>query len=164
MVSFFTWPAPTPNTQHPTPTDGSAFDTKVKMQFREGSSYVVFGIINTSLAYCIFVSLCFFFVEWQYLTTLVASYFLSSFISFASQKYFVFKGKGQLVGEFLRFHLSGIAGLGFNCVALAFFVEILDLRVIIAQAVATIFTVPGVFLLHKYFSFGKRFLRTERRQ
>ena len=116
--------------------------------------YVIVGAWNTLFGYGVFVLLQYYLSnQLNYILILVISYILSITNAFIGYKVFVFKTKGNILKEYLKFYLIYGGVFVFNILTLPFFVEVLLLDIYVAQAVVTFITIFGSYLLHKRFSF-----------
>jgi len=105
---------------------------------------------------------CFLFFYWllhtyvHYMLIYVATSILTIAVAYVFYKYFVFRTRGDMIRECLRFY--GVYGIGvlFGLAALPFCVEVLHLSIWIAQLVIVAVTIICSFFGHKYFSFAKR--------
>jgi putative flippase GtrA len=126
------------------------FLTKHEQKIR----YLIIGGWNTVFGYGVFVALYFWFTESiHYLAILSISYILSITNAYIGYKLFVFRTKGNFLREYFRFYIVYGASFLFNLAALPLFVEVLNLNMYVAQAIVTIITILGSYVLHKNFSF-----------
>jgi len=116
--------------------------------------YLIIGGWNTIFGYGVFAVL-YFWLEGSihYLFILSISYILSITNAYIGYKLFVFRTRGNIFREYLRFYV--IYGVSFliNLAVLPLLVELLSLNMYAAQAVVTIITIVGSYVLHKNFSF-----------
>lgn len=128
--------------------------------------FIIVGIYNTLMGYVIFIGLNFVFsrLAFHYLIILIMSYVLSVTHAYISQRFFVFKSKGRITGEYSRFFLVNLIALGLNALILRWLMESkilnFDLKVEVAQAIALGLVTMISFWGHKFFSFsiGKKVL------
>ncbi|MDP3588628.1 MAG: GtrA family protein [Sulfuricurvum sp.] len=126
------------------------FFTKHEQKIR----YLIIGGWNTVFGYGAFAALYFWFADSiHYLVILSISYILSITNAYIGYKLFVFRTKGNIFREYLRFYVVYGVSFLFNMAALPLFVEILNLNMYVSQAVVTIITILGSYMLHKNFSF-----------
>ncbi len=84
---------------------------------------------------------------------MVLAPFLSVVNAFVGHRWLVFRSRGPLIAEFLRFNLIYLGLLAFGALALPFLVEIVHLHVLAAQALLTVLTVGTSYFLPRHFSF-----------
>ncbi|HEX5329496.1 GtrA family protein [Sulfuricurvum sp.] len=117
--------------------------------------YLIVGGWNTLFGYGVFAALYFWFGNsMNYLWILSISFVISVANSYLGYKIFVFKTKGNIISESLRVYFVYGVSFVFNLITLPIFKEWLHLNVYLAQALITIITIAGSFILHKKFSFG----------
>jgi len=116
--------------------------------------YLIIGGWNTVFGYGVFAAL-YFWLEGliHYLIVLSISYVLSITNAYIGYKLFVFRTRGNILREYLRFYVVYGAAFLVNLATLPLFVEILKLNMYVAQGIVTIITILGSYVLHKNFSF-----------
>ncbi len=115
--------------------------------------FLVIGAINAGISYVIFAIAVYLIGEQYYQICAALQWILSSFISFANQKFFVFCTKGNWIKEYLRCCMTWLVSYILNALILEVFVKYIDINVYLAQFLA-IFTVSVVtYVLFKYFAF-----------
>jgi putative flippase GtrA len=131
---------------------------KFLTQHEQKIRYLIIGGWNTLFGYSVFAGLYFWLSgSVHYLVILSLSYIISITNTYIGYKLFVFKTKGNILREYFRFYL--VYGVSFvvNLASLPFLLEILHFNMYVAQALITIITVIGSYVLHKNFSFkGKK--------
>jgi len=131
---------------------------KFLTQHEQKIRYLIIGGWNTLFGYGVFAGLYFWLSgSIHYLVILSLSYIISITNTYIGYKLFVFRTKGNILREYFRFYL--VYGVSFlvNLTSLPFLLEILHLNMYVAQALITIITVIGSYVLHKNFSFkGKK--------
>src|SRR3990167_5233547 len=126
------------------------FLTKHEQKIR----YLIIGGWNTGFGYGVFATLYFIFSgSLHYLLILSISFVISVANAYIGYKLFVFRTKGNILRESLRVYFVYGVSFVFNLIMLPFLVEILGLNMYAAQAVVTIITILGSYVLHKNFSF-----------
>lgn len=130
------------------------FITKHEQKLR----YLIIGGWNTVFGYGVFAGLYFWLEGFiHYLVILSISYVLSITNAYIGYKLFVFKTRGNILREYFRFYLVYGVSFIFNLATLPLFVETLRFNMYVAQAIVTLITILGSYLLHKNFSFkGKQ--------
>ena len=115
--------------------------------------FLLVGGFNTVVSYVMFAGLIFLIGESKYQQSLVLSWILSSFISFSTQKIFVFQTKGNWIKEYSKCLLTWSIGYAINAGTLEVVVKLLNLNVYIGQAVSIILTTVITYILFKHFAF-----------
>lgn len=130
------------------------FITKHEQKIR----YLIIGGWNTVFGYGVFAGLYFWLSNSvHYLFILSLSYIISITNAYVGYKIFVFRTKGNIFKEYFRFYIVYGVSFLFNLATLPFLIEILHFNMYAAQAVVTIVTILGSYVLHKNFSFkGKQ--------
>lgn len=127
-------------------------------RYEQKIRYLIIGGWNTLFGYGVFSGLYFWLSgNIHYLVILSLSYIISITNTYIGYKLFVFRTKGNILREYFRFYL--VYGVSFlvNLASLPFLLEILHLNMYVAQALITLLTVIGSYVLHKNFSFkGKK--------
>ena len=117
--------------------------------------FALIGIYNTLFGYGAFAGLHEGFPHINYMFVLIVSREISVVSSFIAYRLFVFKVKGAVVSDFMRFWLVYSGAMVANLIALPFFVEIIGLNVLLAQAITMILTVISSWIGHNHFSFKR---------
>lgn len=119
-------------------------------------AYLLVGGWNTLFGYAIFVLLYSLLHQMlHYTLILVISYIFCITNAFMSYKFIVFKTKGNLLREYLRFYIVYGASFIVNIALMLIIVEFLKIRPIPAQSVILFFMTIVSYLGHKHYSFGK---------
>jgi putative flippase GtrA len=127
---------------------------KLILQLPEKIRFLLAGGFNTFTGYSVFLALHYMFSEsWHYQHILVLTYILTSFCSFFTLKFFVFKAKGKWFYEYLRTLLSVSFIFFINAFSLYLLVEIFHIGVIVSQTVSIGITIVISYFAHKFFSF-----------
>ncbi|MEW5833241.1 MAG: GtrA family protein [Campylobacterota bacterium] len=116
--------------------------------------YLMIGGWNTVFGYGVFAAL-YFWLEGviHYLIILSISYVVSITNAYVGYKLFVFRTRGNILREYFRFYIVYGASFIFNVLSLPVFVEMLEFNMYVAQAIVTVITIVGSYVLHKNFSF-----------
>jgi putative flippase GtrA len=117
--------------------------------------FVIIGIYNTLFGYAVFAALHLALPHVNYMLVLIVSRELSVVSAFIAYRLFVFKVKGALVPDFVRFWMVYSGALIINLIALPFLVLIVGLNVLVAQAITVIFMVISTWIGHNHFSFRR---------
>lgn len=89
----------------------------------------------------------------NYLFVLVITYILNGIISFTTQKYLVFRTRGNHFKEFWKYFLLQASTLGINLVVLPVAVQQFKMNPVIAQTVFIGLVIITSFFFHKYVTF-----------
>lgn len=117
--------------------------------------FLLVGGFNTVTAYCIF-ALLYELIKLDYNIALVIQYIITVNLSVLTMRYYVFRSKGDFVKEFFKAWSVYIFIFFFNAAVLNFFVVILGLYPLLAQALYLVLSTVVTFILHKYLSFRKK--------
>lgn len=130
---------------------------EVWFRIPEKLRFLLVGGFNTVVSYVMFAGLILLLGEAKYQQSLVLSWVLSSFISFTTQKIFVFQTKGNWCKEYVKCVLTWSIGYAINAVVLEVVVSALDMNVYIGQALSILLTTVITYILFKHFAFkGER--------
>lgn len=129
------------------------FVLRVWFNFPEKIRFLLVGGFNTVVSYLMFAGFIFILGELRCQLSLVLAWILSSFISFSTQKIFVFQTKGNWCREYVKCLLTWSIGYLINAGTLELFVKVLHLNVYIGQAVSILLTTVITYLLFKHFAF-----------
>ncbi len=119
--------------------------------------FVLVGVVNTVVAYALFV-----FFEFAlgglYLASLALSYLFATLLAFALHRRFTFgvAGRAGIVADFARFESVYLVMLVINALLLPLLVEGAGVGPLVAQAVCVVVTTIASYLGHRYFSFRRR--------
>ncbi len=128
---------------------------RVIKKYRLIIKFVLVGACNTLVSFLLFVLFIKILGEERYQVSLLASWSLSSVISFTMQKVFVFQTKGNWLKEYVKCLMTWAIGYCINAVSLELIVHYAGLHVIIGQIIAIFLTTVSTFLLFKYFAFKR---------
>jgi putative flippase GtrA len=117
--------------------------------------FALIGVYNTLFGYGAFAGLHEAFPHVNYMFVLIVSREVSVVGSFIAYRLFVFKVRGAVVSDFMRFWLVYSGAAVANLIALPFFVQIVGLNVLVAQAVTMVLTVISSWIGHNHFSFKR---------
>lgn len=109
--------------------------------------------INMALRFFIFALLCFLFSARNYQMLLAFTWFISSFIAFASYKFLVFSAEGNHLRQYLKSLLIWIFSYVINVFILQYLIETLAWSPYYAQALAISALLVTNYLLFKHFAF-----------
>ncbi len=120
--------------------------------------FLLVGGFNATVSYLMYIGFVLLLGENRYWLSMTLSWVLSSFISFTTQKIFVFCTRGKLadwVREYVKCVGVWIVAYGINTVMLEVFVRALELNVYLAQLLAVFCTTISSYILFKYFAFKR---------
>ncbi|MBP3820106.1 GtrA family protein [bacterium] len=117
--------------------------------------FLIAGCFNAGVSYLIYAAYCFIFGETLYQVALAISWFLSSFISFSVQKYWVFQTQGNWFKEYIKCFITWVFSYFINAGLLELCVKIIGLNIYIAQILSTGLTAIFTYIVFKYFAFKK---------
>jgi putative flippase GtrA len=120
-------------------------------------AFVIVGAVNTGVGlvwFVLFHALIGGVVG--YMGTLVFAHVFAVLSAFFLHRRFVFKVRGHLGLDLLRFEIVNLGALAANAALLPLFVEVVGLEVLPAQFLATAITVVGSYLGHNLFSFRRK--------
>ena len=119
--------------------------------------YLIAGGWNTLFGYGVFVGLLYLLQRWvHYMVLAVVCNVLAITMAFATHKLFVFRTRGNVLREYLKFYgVQGVATV-VGLVALPFCVEVLKISPYVAPLLILIVTLAVSYVGHKHFSFRKR--------
>ena len=125
------------------------------MQVPKWSNYVIVGGWNTVFSYLAFVVIYYLTVpiKLHYMTVLILSQIVGLTNAYVCYKLFVFKTKGNVIKEYLRFYL--VYGFSFlvNIILIYTLVDVLHFNPVVSQGGISIIVVVISYLGHTHFSF-----------
>lgn len=122
----------------------------------ERHRFLIVGAYNTGFGYLIFVFLYEAFGKsLHYLVIVFLSHIIAVTNAFLAQRRLVFRTKGSVFAEFVRFNVTTIGTLLIGLTGMTLLVEQFKLPVLLAQALVTGVTVVASYFAHKYFTFKK---------
>lgn len=113
-----------------------------------GATNFLWGLVSFPIFYFLFNPLGI-----NYVAILIFVYVLNTFISFISQKKFVFRTKGNHFRELIKFALVQVLFLSINLLVLPIAVKITELSPVIVQTCFVIFLAGSSFLIHQFYTF-----------
>lgn len=119
-------------------------------------AFLIVGGINTMLGLGLFVVFQLTLGHRVgYLGSLVLAYAVALAVAFFLHRRFVFRVRGHIVRDYVRFVLVNLGAFGTNAVLLTAFAELTRLPVIPAQVLALGLTTVLSFFGHRFFSFRR---------
>ena len=117
--------------------------------------FLIIGGFNASISYIIFSIICFFVGETYYQISLACAWIISSFVSFTTQRCFVFNVKGNIIKQYLKCCTTWIFSYLINATLLEIFVKKASINVYLSQIIATLCCAIFTYILLKTFAFKK---------
>lgn len=118
--------------------------------------FLFVGGFNAGVSYLIYSAFCIVLDDSAYQIALALAWAISSIVSYTTQKFLVFEGKGNWVKEYLKCCTTWFFSYLINAGLLEFIVKILHLNVFVAQIVATIVSAIFTYVFFKKFAFRKK--------
>lgn len=138
----------------PLPRHLSLFGRLAVLLSRQEVRYLIAGGWNTVFGYGVYAGLLYLFQpKVHYMVIAVAGNVLAITMAYATHKLFVFRTKGNVLREYVRFYgvygVTAVLGLA----ALPFCVEVLGMSPYVAPLLIMGVTMAVSYLGHKHFSF-----------
>ena len=92
---------------------------------------------------------------WGYLAALACSHVLSVLCAFVLYRFVVFRVRGHVLADLWRFETVYLSALAVNVVLLPVLVEIVQLPVLLAQALIVVVTSVMSWVGHKHYTFRR---------
>jgi len=118
--------------------------------------FLLVGGFNAGVSYVIYSFFCIILGAGAYQIALALAWAISSVVSFTTQKFFVFQGKGNWIKEYIKCCTTWFFSYLINAGLLEFIVRILRLNVFLAQIIATFCAAVFTYFLFKKFAFRKK--------
>ena len=118
--------------------------------------FLFVGGFNAGVSYLIYSAFCIVLGDSAYQIALALAWAISSIVSYTTQKFLVFEGKGNWIKEYLKCCTTWFFSYLINAGLLEFIVKILHLNVFVVQIVATIVSAIFTFVFFKKFAFRKK--------
>ncbi len=118
--------------------------------------FLLVGGFNASVSYLIYSAVCLVLGAHLYQVALASAWVISSVVSFTTQKFLVFRGKGNWKKEYLKCCTTWVFSYLINAALLEIIVKILHINVFVAQIVATLIAAVFTYILFKKFAFKVR--------
>ena len=120
-------------------------------------AFLVVGAINTLVGYLVFAGfLLTVGKQWHYLAALACAHVISVLFAFVLYRFVVFRVRGHVLADLWRFETVYLSALAVNFVLLPVLVEIVHLKVLLAQALIVLVTSVMSWVGHSRFSFRRR--------
>lgn len=117
--------------------------------------FLLVGGFNAGVSYVIYSLLCILYSADFYQKALAITWCVCSVISFCTQKFFVFRGKGVWIKEYLKCCTTWVVSYSINAGLLEIFVKKIGLNVFVAQIFATLSAAVFTYIMFKKFAFRK---------
>ena len=127
-------------------------------EVREGR-YLIVGVINTVVGYVSFALALAILGDQRYIISLAVSHLVGTTLAFILYRRFVFRVRGRLVIDYLRFQLVYVGAFFSNLVLLAVLVDVVSMPILLAQAAALIVLALLTYWGHRFFSFSRNATR-----
>jgi putative flippase GtrA len=156
-------------TEFDLPTESAPPGPLIRFFRDQRVAFMVVGVINGIVGFGIFVACSAsvgHYVDHRFgkvagsLVTVGIMYLLSVTVAFVLHRRFVFRVRGHVLRDFVRFWSVYLTALGINAVALPVLVE-LGLPRIPAQAIIVVFSALLSYFGHRHFSFRRGFEDTQ---
>lgn len=118
--------------------------------------FILVGCFNAGVSYLVFSIICLVFGIKYYQISLALSWILSSFVSFTTQRFFVFNVRDNIIKQYCKCCITWTISYVINAIILEIFVKKLVLNVYIAQILATLFCAIFTYILFKTFAFRRK--------
>ena len=119
-------------------------------------AFLVVGAVNTAVGYGWFVFFELAMGRWlHYLAVLLCAHVAAVLCAFVLYRRVVFRVRGNVWLDLARFETVYLVSLALNLVLLLLLVEVLDLKVLLSQALALCIIAVTSFIGHKHFSFRR---------
>ena len=118
--------------------------------------YVLAGVCNTAVGYCLFAGLNYLLqgtFHYSYLAASILANILAITFAYLNYKFIVFRTRGNYLREYLRFYVVYGFSIGLSLVLMPIFVEELGMNTYVAGAAILPICVIASFFGHKSFSF-----------
>lgn len=126
---------------------------KYWFQLSDKVRFLLVGGFNAGVAYIIYSIFCLIIGSEAYQTALALAWAISSIISFITQKFLVFEGKGNWLKEYLKCCSTWFFSYLINAGLLEFIVKICGLNVFVAQIIANLTAAIFTYIVFKKFAF-----------
>ena len=115
---------------------------------------MIVGAYNTAFGYAAFAGLYLWLKESLHYLALVAIAHLFAVVNaFVTQRRIVFNDRSPWLGAFLRFNVATTLSLLFSLAGMALLVDGIGINPLVGQAIVTIVSVVGIYVLHRHYTF-----------
>ena len=130
-----------------------------KIGIKKVIRFLLVGIINAISGYTLII-LLYSLLNFHFYLANFIGYLLGLIISFILNRKFVFKAKGKIKGQFLKFLFSFFLSYFLNIFAFYICSEFINLNYYLALLIASCFYSVSFFILCNFFTFKKKFRNT----
>ena len=117
--------------------------------------FLLIGSFNAGVSYVIYSLLCLLLGTQSYQISLALAWVITSFISFFTQRTFVFQGKGIWYKEYLKCCTTWVVSYLINACLLEFTVKYLGINVFLAQLISNFSAAIFTYIVFKLVVFRK---------
>jgi putative flippase GtrA len=117
--------------------------------------FVIVGGYNTAFGFAAFAAFHFLFSDLHYLGVLLLAHVVSVINAFFAYRLLVFKVRGNVLRDLMRFWTVYLGALAINAAALPVLVDVIGLHVLVSQALVVFVTALVSYVGHKRFSFKR---------
>ena len=141
----------------PMPREALAPGPLLRLVRDQRVAYLIVGGFNTVNGYVLFLVFHLLLGDGfpRYMTTLLLTHVVAVACAFVLHRRFVFRVRGHLLLDAVRFEVVNLGALAINAALLPLFVEVAGFDVIWAQLLAAGLAVAGSYLGHSLFSFRR---------
>ena len=119
--------------------------------------FLAVGVYNTLFGYVAFALLYTWLeTELHYLVIVVIAHFVAVINAFFAHRILVFRARGALLREFLRFNVTTLGNLAAGLALMALLVSVGGWHPLLAQAVVIAVSVVASYFVHKLYTFAHR--------
>ena len=119
--------------------------------------FLVVGAYNTAFGYVVFAGLYLWFKEsLHYLILVVIAHLVAVVNAFLTQRRIVFNDRSPVLAAFLRFNVATTLSLLLSLTGMALLVDGIGINPLIGQAIVTILSVIGIYVMHRHYTFRQR--------
>jgi putative flippase GtrA len=132
-----------------------SYIAKVFRQNPKKFRFLIAGGVNTAVGLLVYPFLYLFLEPFNvgYIKVLFLATIISVTFSFLTNKYYVFKTKGNLKKEYFKFFIFYGLYFSINLICLPLLVEVLKITPIISQTLFSIFIILTSYFWHNYVTF-----------
>ena len=121
------------------------------MKLNQKVRFILVGGYNTCFSYALYA--LFVWLKMNPHLALLLSFFLSSFNSYFTQKFYVFNTKGNYISEYIKCLTTWAGSYFINMILLILFLEFIGFNPYLAEFIALIILTCYSFVALKYFAF-----------
>lgn len=126
------------------------------LQMSDKIRFAIVGCFNALIAYMIYVFFILIFGKYYYQHSLALAWIFSSIISFFTHRIFVFRGKGNLIKEYIKCASTWIVAYFINAFLLEILVKFIKLNPYLAQVIAPAIAGIFTFIMFKKMAFKRK--------